>query len=219
MISWHSQIFPKLCTKVLEHIAVIISTVVIFCHEMMSWVRPCSPFCHDTFMLNVSAALMPELDVIVLHCRTNKHMAALIKGSDKLQSIWFHWSDGYETDLSVLGSQCPSLMYNCCYLHAPAVVDPWLYYLFCFISHKSLPFLCYCPSFQAVMWMLGEGRGMVETVYKINQFFPSKLPQYQDRCVSVKLVSKVCVFLNLWNSLLWSYSVDLINSFKGNDFI
>ncbi|XP_070828044.1 uncharacterized protein [Chaetodon trifascialis] len=34
----------------------------------------------------------------------------------------------------------------------------------------------------AIMWMLREGRGMVDTVFKINQFFPSKLPQYQDHC-------------------------------------
>lgn len=35
------------------------------------------------------------------------------------------------------------------------------------------------------MWMLREGRGMVDIVLKINQFFPNKLPQYQDQCVSV----------------------------------
>ncbi|XP_074487804.1 uncharacterized protein LOC141765608 isoform X1 [Sebastes fasciatus] len=34
----------------------------------------------------------------------------------------------------------------------------------------------------AIMRMLREGRGMVDTVFKINQFFPSKLPQYQDQC-------------------------------------
>ncbi|XP_059191492.1 uncharacterized protein LOC131973500 [Centropristis striata] len=33
-----------------------------------------------------------------------------------------------------------------------------------------------------IMWMLREGRGMVDTVVKISQFFPSKLPQYQDQC-------------------------------------
>ncbi|XP_041650849.1 uncharacterized protein LOC121514686 [Cheilinus undulatus] len=33
-----------------------------------------------------------------------------------------------------------------------------------------------------VMQMLREGRGMVDTVFKINQYFPSKLPQYQDQC-------------------------------------
>ncbi|XP_045892828.1 uncharacterized protein LOC123961461 [Micropterus dolomieu] len=33
-----------------------------------------------------------------------------------------------------------------------------------------------------IMWMLREGRGMIDTVFKISQFFPSKLPQYQDRC-------------------------------------
>ncbi|KAI3371725.1 hypothetical protein L3Q82_024297, partial [Scortum barcoo] len=33
-----------------------------------------------------------------------------------------------------------------------------------------------------VMWMLREGRGMVDTVFKITKFFPSKLPQYQDQC-------------------------------------
>ncbi|XP_006804020.1 uncharacterized protein LOC102779684 [Neolamprologus brichardi] len=33
-----------------------------------------------------------------------------------------------------------------------------------------------------MMWMLKEGRGMVDTVSKIGQFFPSKLPEYQDQC-------------------------------------
>ncbi|TDH09051.1 hypothetical protein EPR50_G00082560 [Perca flavescens] len=33
-----------------------------------------------------------------------------------------------------------------------------------------------------IMWMLREGRGMVDTVFKISKFFPSKLPQYQDQC-------------------------------------
>ncbi|KAF3689260.1 TERF1-interacting nuclear factor 2 TRF1-interacting nuclear protein 2 [Channa argus] len=33
-----------------------------------------------------------------------------------------------------------------------------------------------------IMWMLREGRGMVDTVFKIIHFFPSKLPQYQDHC-------------------------------------
>ncbi|XP_056242275.1 uncharacterized protein LOC130175761 [Seriola aureovittata] len=33
-----------------------------------------------------------------------------------------------------------------------------------------------------IMWMLREGRGMVDTLFKIAQFFPSKLPQYQDQC-------------------------------------
>nr|XP_046249798.1 uncharacterized protein LOC124061693 [Scatophagus argus] len=33
-----------------------------------------------------------------------------------------------------------------------------------------------------IMWMLREDRGMVDTVFKINQFFPCKLPQYQYQC-------------------------------------
>ncbi|XP_039987858.1 uncharacterized protein LOC120792685 isoform X3 [Xiphias gladius] len=33
-----------------------------------------------------------------------------------------------------------------------------------------------------IMWMLRERRGMVDTVFKITQFFPSKLSQYQDQC-------------------------------------
>ncbi|XP_047452676.1 uncharacterized protein LOC125015065 isoform X2 [Mugil cephalus] len=33
-----------------------------------------------------------------------------------------------------------------------------------------------------VMWMLRERRGMIDTVTKIIQFFPNKLPQYQDQC-------------------------------------
>lgn len=38
---------------------------------------------------------------------------------------------------------------------------------------------------QVIMWMLRERRGMIDTASKIVQFFPSKLPQYQDQCVSV----------------------------------
>lgn len=49
-----------------------------------------------------------------------------------------------------------------------------------------------CPSFssvlQFIMWMLRERRGMVETMLKINQFFPNKLPQYQGQCVSVQYI-------------------------------
>ncbi|KAM9755072.1 uncharacterized protein ACNS7B_007734 [Menidia menidia] len=33
-----------------------------------------------------------------------------------------------------------------------------------------------------IMWMLKEEKGMVETVSKIGEFFPNKLPQYQDQC-------------------------------------
>ncbi|XP_068169623.1 uncharacterized protein [Antennarius striatus] len=33
-----------------------------------------------------------------------------------------------------------------------------------------------------IMWMLREGRGMVDTLLKINLFFSSELPQYQDHC-------------------------------------
>ncbi|XP_032378204.1 uncharacterized protein LOC116693383 [Etheostoma spectabile] len=33
-----------------------------------------------------------------------------------------------------------------------------------------------------IMWMLRGGRGMVDTLFKISKFFPSKLPQYQDQC-------------------------------------
>ncbi|XP_015237963.1 PREDICTED: uncharacterized protein LOC107089594 [Cyprinodon variegatus] len=33
-----------------------------------------------------------------------------------------------------------------------------------------------------IMWMLKEGRGMVHIMSKIIQFFPSKLPQYEDQC-------------------------------------
>ncbi|KAK2841734.1 hypothetical protein Q5P01_011934 [Channa striata] len=33
-----------------------------------------------------------------------------------------------------------------------------------------------------IMWMLREGRRRVDAVFKIIQFFPSKLPQYQDHC-------------------------------------
>ncbi|KAM4573665.1 uncharacterized protein PAE49_008419 [Odontesthes bonariensis] len=32
------------------------------------------------------------------------------------------------------------------------------------------------------MWMLKEGQGMVDTVSKIGQFFPNKVPHYQDHC-------------------------------------
>lgn len=47
------------------------------------------------------------------------------------------------------------------------------------------------------MWMLRGGRGTIDTVFKIIQFFPSKLPQYQDQCVSAQLCSaflKKCFF-------------------------
>ncbi|CAL8293195.1 unnamed protein product [Boreogadus saida] len=33
-----------------------------------------------------------------------------------------------------------------------------------------------------IMWMLKQGQGLVPIVVKILQFFPSKLPQYQDHC-------------------------------------
>ncbi|XP_020498246.2 serine-rich adhesin for platelets [Labrus bergylta] len=33
-----------------------------------------------------------------------------------------------------------------------------------------------------IIQMLREGRGTVDTVFKINQFFPGKLPQYQNQC-------------------------------------
>ncbi|CAL8357720.1 unnamed protein product [Lota lota] len=33
-----------------------------------------------------------------------------------------------------------------------------------------------------IMWMLKQGQGIVPIVVKIFQFFPSKLPQYQDHC-------------------------------------
>ena len=45
---------------------------------------------------------------------------------------------------------------------------------------------------QVVMWMLRQRRGMVDTVFKIIQFFPNQLPQYQDQCVSVER-SAVCL--------------------------
>ncbi|XP_026168140.1 uncharacterized protein LOC113133505 isoform X2 [Mastacembelus armatus] len=38
------------------------------------------------------------------------------------------------------------------------------------------------------MWMLREDRGMVDIVFKISQFFPSKLPQYQGQCSQRELV-------------------------------
>lgn len=46
---------------------------------------------------------------------------------------------------------------------------------------------CVCRP-QVVMWMLQQGR-TVDTMLKINQFFPRELPQYQDQCVSDHLVS------------------------------
>lgn len=47
------------------------------------------------------------------------------------------------------------------------------------------------------MWMLRTGSGMVETVCKIITFFPSKLPQYQDQCVSVPHWRPFCMSLHL----------------------
>lgn len=59
-----------------------------------------------------------------------------------------------------------------------------LYFLLLFIY---LPLsLGYFLSVQVIMWMLRVGRGMVDTLFTINKFFPSKLPQYQDQCVSVQ---------------------------------
>lgn len=55
---------------------------------------------------------------------------------------------------------------------------PLLFLFTCFFS------LGFCSLFQVIIWMLREGRGMIDTVFKIIQFFPSKLPQYQDHCVS-----------------------------------
>lgn len=46
-----------------------------------------------------------------------------------------------------------------------------------------------CLCFQVIMRMLRVGRGMVETVLKTSQFFPSKLPQYQGQCVGVPSTS------------------------------
>lgn len=43
-----------------------------------------------------------------------------------------------------------------------------------------------CLLLQVIMWMLKEGKGMIDIVSKIGQFFPNKLPQYQDQCVSVR---------------------------------
>lgn len=65
-----------------------------------------------------------------------------------------------------------------------------------------------CPSFssvlQFIMWMLREGRGMVETMLKINHFFPNKLPQYQGQCVSVQHKHSDCFynFKKCWYSVL-----------------
>lgn len=62
----------------------------------------------------------------------------------------------------------------------------------CFL-HLNVTFCCL--SFQVIMWMLRTGRGMLETVFKIIKFFPSKLPQYQDQCVSV--LQWNCIFVSL----------------------
>lgn len=52
------------------------------------------------------------------------------------------------------------------------------------ILHLNVPFCClFC---QVIMWMLRVGKGKVDTVFKVIKFFPSKLPQYQDQCVSVQ---------------------------------
>lgn len=39
-------------------------------------------------------------------------------------------------------------------------------------------------SSQLIMWMLKRGRGVIDTMFKINQFFPRRLTQYQNQCVS-----------------------------------
>lgn len=73
------------------------------------------------------------------------------------------------------------------------------------VSREYDVFIVYLPlsvsltvalSFQVIMWMLKQGRGMIDTVFKINQFFPSKLPQYQDHCVS-----PTCVHLLFFKTL------------------
>lgn len=64
--------------------------------------------------------------------------------------------------------------------------------LFMFFDDKCL-FFYYLSSIlspsirassQLIMWMLKRGRGIIDTVFKINQFFPSRLTQYQNQCVS-----------------------------------
>ena len=44
-----------------------------------------------------------------------------------------------------------------------------------------------CASLQLIMWMLKRERRMIDTMLKINQFFPNRLPQYQNQCVSLCL--------------------------------
>lgn len=54
----------------------------------------------------------------------------------------------------------------------------FVYYLSSILS----PFIR--ASSQLIMWMLKRGRGVIDTMFKINQFFPRRLTQYQNQCVS-----------------------------------
>lgn len=91
-----------------------------------------------------------------------------------------------------------------------------------------------CASSQIIMWMLKQERGMIDIMFKINQFFPSRLPQYQNQCVSLC----VCTFLSVLKyqvlhlktyctvslQLLskdnyfcyWCEGVDIVQCFKSN---
>lgn len=57
---------------------------------------------------------------------------------------------------------------------------------FCLLVYNVSSILSHlnCASSQLIMWMLKRERGMIDTMFKINQFFPSRLPQYQNQCVS-----------------------------------
>lgn len=64
---------------------------------------------------------------------------------------------------------------------------PQLVSIFFVLSHPN------CASSQIIMWMLKQERGMIDIMFKINQFFPSRLPQYQNQCVSLC----VCTLLSV----------------------
>lgn len=54
----------------------------------------------------------------------------------------------------------------------------FIYMLSFILSHLN------CASLQIILWMLKQKREMIDIMFKINLFFPSRLPQYQNQCVS-----------------------------------
>uniref|UniRef100_A0A1A8DDP8 TERF1-interacting nuclear factor 2 N-terminal domain-containing protein n=1 Tax=Nothobranchius kadleci TaxID=1051664 RepID=A0A1A8DDP8_NOTKA len=43
-----------------------------------------------------------------------------------------------------------------------------------------------------IMWMLKDDKGVIDIVSKVGQFFPNKLPQYQDQCFQKRFPNREC---------------------------